>query len=78
VVVRQNLSRRTAIELKRDGSHAVGIPPELPTASTVEKSARLEGRKETAAIRSIELSLVSWIHTIEGEADEIASRGGVF
>jgi hypothetical protein len=48
-----------AIRLKREGSHAVRIPPELPTTSMAVKPVSWEGRKEAAVSLSIELSLVS-------------------
>jgi hypothetical protein len=52
----------------------VRIPPELPMASRDSKEVRPEGRIDAATKPSMEASLVSWIQTIEGAAEEIASR----
>jgi hypothetical protein len=62
------------IREKSAGSHPVRMPPLLPMASTVANADRREGRKEAAQKESTEASLVSWMHMIEGEAFEIASR----
>jgi hypothetical protein len=72
--VRAKRSRRVEMSKKRLGSQAVRMPPELPRASTVSKQERLEGRRKAAMNRSIERSFVYCKQTIEGEAEEMASR----
>jgi hypothetical protein len=60
--------------VNNDGSQAVRMLPLLPMASMVANAERRVGRKEAAQWTSTEHSFVSWIHNIEGEAVEIASR----